>query len=271
MELRDKVAIVTGGARGIGKGMALALARQGAHVAVADLYTSSRGTAGYALSTEQEVRNTVGELTALGVRAIGVPVDVTQWGQVQELMESVTQRLGPIDILCNNAGVIDTGLVVETTEAQWDAMMQVNVKGVFLCCKAVAPGMMARRQGRIINTASIAGKRGNARAAAYCASKFAVVGFTQAFAHEMAPHNVTVNAVCPGILGTAMWLDHLIERRAEHQGDDRQATFTQYASALMPLGRPQTPEDIGEAVVYLARADNVTGIALNVAGGLVMH
>ena len=271
MELRDKIAIVTGGARGIGKGMALALARQGAHVAVADLYTSSRGTAGYAFSTEQEVSQTVGELTALGVRAIGVPVDVTQWGQVQELMESVTQRLGPIDILYNNAGVIDTGLVVETTEAQWDAMMQVNVKGVFLCCKAVAPGMMARRQGRIINTASIAGKRGNARAAAYCASKFAVVGFTQAFAHEMAPHNITVNAVCPGILGTAMWLDHLIDRRVEHMGDDRQATFAQYASSLMPLGRPQTPEDIGEAVVYLARADNVTGIALNVAGGLVMH
>ena len=109
-----------GGARGIGKGMALALARQGVHVAVADLYTSSRGTAGYAFSTEQEVNNSGRELTALGVRAIGVPVDVTQWGQVQELMESVTQRLGPIDILCNNAGVIDTGLVVETTEAQWE-------------------------------------------------------------------------------------------------------------------------------------------------------
>ena len=271
MELRDKIAIVTGGARGIGRGIALALARQGVHVAVADLYTPSQGTAGYALSAGQDVSSTVGELTTLGVRALGVPVDVTQWGQVQAMVETVTQRLGPIDIVCNNAGVIDTGLVVETTEAQWEAMMQVNVKGVFLCCKAVAPGMMARRQGRIINTASIAGKRGNARAAAYCASKFAVIGFTQAFAHEMAPHNVTVNAVCPGILGTAMWLDHLIESRVAGVGDDRQATFEHYAAALMPLGRPQTPEDIGEAVVYLARADNVTGIALNVAGGLVMH
>jgi len=271
MELRDKIAIVTGGARGIGRGLALALARQGVHVAVADLYTPRQGTAGYALSTEQEVITTVGALTALGVQAVGVPVDVTQWGQVQALVETVTQRLGPVDILCNNAGVIDTGLVVETTEAQWDAMMQVNVKGVFLCCKAAAPGMMARRQGRIINTASIAGKRGGPRAAAYCASKFAVIGFTQAFAHEMAPYNVTVNAVCPGILGTAMWLDHLIDRRVEQMGDNRQTTFEQYASCLMPLGRPQTPEDIGEAVVYLARADNVTGIALNVAGGLVMH
>lgn len=271
MELRDKIAVVTGGARGIGKGMALALARQGVHVAVADLYTPSQGTAGYAFSTEQEVGKTVEELRALGVRALGVPVDVTQWGQVEAMVDTVTRQLGPIDILCNNAGVVDTSLVVDTTEAQWDAIMQVNVKGVFLCCKAAAPGMMARRQGRIINTASIAGKRGGPRAAAYCASKFAVVGFTQSFAHEMAPHNVTVNAVCPGILGTAMWLDHLIDRRAESVEGDRQATFTQYAASLIPLGRPQTPEDIGEAVVYLARADNVTGIALNVAGGLVMH
>jgi meso-butanediol dehydrogenase / (S,S)-butanediol dehydrogenase / diacetyl reductase len=111
----------------------------------------------------------------------------------------------------SQGGVIDTGWVVETTQAQWDAMLQVHVTGVFLCCKAVAPWMMARRQGRIINTASIAGKRGSPRAAAYCASKFAVIGFTQAFAHEMAPHNVTVNAVCPGILGTAMWLEHLLD------------------------------------------------------------
>lgn len=271
MELRDKVAIVTGGARGIGKGMVLALARQGVHVAVADLYTPSRGTAGYALSTEQEVSNTVEEVKALGVRALGVPVNVTQWSQVQAMIDTVTSQLGPVDILCNNAGVVDTGLVVDTTEAQWDAIMQVNVKGVFLCCKAAAPGMMARRQGRIINTASIAGKRGGPRASAYCASKFAVVGFTQSFAHEMAPYNVTVNAVCPGILGTAMWLDHLIERRTEVVGSDREATFAQHAASLIPLGRPQTPDDIGEAVVYLARADNVTGIALNVAGGLVMH
>ena len=152
MELQNTVAIVTGGARGIGRGMALALARQGVHVAVADLYTFRQGTAGYPLSAEQDVSTTVGELTALGVRAMGVPVDVTQWGQVQAMVETVTQRLGPIDILCNNAGVIDTGWVVDTTEAQWDTMMQVNVKGVFLCCKATAPGMMTRRRGRIIST-----------------------------------------------------------------------------------------------------------------------
>ncbi len=271
MDLQGKVAIVTGSARGIGRGIALALARQGVHVAVADLFIPSRGTAGYAFSAEQEVGQTVEAIQAHDVRAMGVPVDVTQSAQVETMVETVTQQLGPIDILCNNAGVLDTGLVVDTTEAQWDAMMNVNAKGVFLCSKAVVPGMIERRQGRIINTASIAGKRGSARVAAYCASKFAVVGFTQSLAHEVAPYNVTVNSVCPGFLGTAMWLDVLIEQRVNLQGQDRQAAFQEYASNQVPLGRPQTPDDIGQAVVYLAQADNVTGVALNVAGGIVMH
>jgi meso-butanediol dehydrogenase / (S,S)-butanediol dehydrogenase / diacetyl reductase len=271
MDLQDKVAVVTGGARGIGRGIAVALARQGVHVAVADLYMPSQGVAGYALSTEQEVMKTVEELATLGVKAIGVPVDVTQAAQLEAMVETVMRQLGPIDILCNNAGVIDTGLVVETTEAQWDAIMDVNVKGVFLGCKAVVPGMVERRQGRIINTASIAGKRGTARLGAYCASKFAVVGFTQSLAHEMAPYNVTVNAVCPGILGTAMWLDVLMPQRVQQSGRDWHTAFEEHAASLIPLGRSQTPEDVGQAVVYLAQADNVTGIALNVAGGLVMY
>jgi meso-butanediol dehydrogenase/(S,S)-butanediol dehydrogenase/diacetyl reductase len=271
MELQGKVAIVTGGARGIGRGIALALARQGVHIAVADLFTPSRGTAGYNFAAEQDVLHTVAALEELDVRAIGVPVDVTHMAQIEAMIQTVTQQLGPIDIICNNAGVLDTGLVTETTEAQWDAMMNVNVKGVFLCCKAVLPEMIARRQGRIINTASIAGKRGNARLSAYCASKFAVIGFTQSLANEVAAHNITVNAVCPGILGTAMWLDVLIGQRTNLGERDREAAFQEYVASLMPLGRPQTPDDIGQAVVYLAQADNVTGVALNVAGGLVMH
>ena len=271
MDIRDKVAVVTGGARGIGRGIALALARAGAHVAVADLYTPGQTTAGYALSTEQEVVQTVAELKATGVPAMGVPVDVTKFTQLQVMVETVTHELGPIDILCNNAGVIDTALVVDTTEAQWDMMMNVNAKGVFLGCKAVVPGMMTRRQGRIINTASIAGKRGNARVSAYCASKFAVIGFTQSLAHEVASYNITVNAVCPGYLNTAMWRDVLIQPLMERLGTDAEAAFQAHSAAHVPLGRPQTPEDIGQAVVYLAQADNVTGIALNVAGGLVMH
>jgi meso-butanediol dehydrogenase/(S,S)-butanediol dehydrogenase/diacetyl reductase len=271
MELRDKVAVVTGGARGIGRGIALALAAQGVHVAIADLYAPSHGTAGYAFSTEREVAKTVTDLEALGVRACGVPVDVTNYTQLAAMVETVERNLGPIDILCNNAGVVDTGLVVDITEGQWDTIMNVNAKGVFLGCKAVVPGMIARRRGRIINTASIAGKRGNARMSVYCASKFAVIGFTQSLALEVAPHEVTVNAICPGVLATAMWMDLLLDQRVEQVGQDRDAAFESYAGSLIPLGRPQTPEDIGQAAIYLAQADNVTGIALNVAGGLVNH
>jgi meso-butanediol dehydrogenase / (S,S)-butanediol dehydrogenase / diacetyl reductase len=135
----------------------------------------------------------------------------------------------------------------------------------------VVPGMIERRRGRIINTASIAGKRGAPRLSAYCASKFAVIGFTQSLAHEVARYDITVNAVCPGWLGTAMWMDVLIGPIMERLGKDAQAAFLEHAAANVPLGRPQSPEDVGQAVVYLAKADNVTGVALNVAGGLVMH
>jgi meso-butanediol dehydrogenase/(S,S)-butanediol dehydrogenase/diacetyl reductase len=269
MELKGKVALVTGGARGIGRGIATALARQGVDVAVADLYRAGATTAGYALSTEAEVAKTVAELRALGVRAMGVPCDVTQWSAVQAAVEAISKELGPIDILCNNAGVIDLATVAECTEAQWDAMLNVNAKGVFLCTKAVLPGMIARGAGgRIVNTASVAGKRGRAGLSAYVASKFAVVGFTQSVALEVAKYNVTVNAVCPGILGTAMWHEVILRK------GDRAAkgeSFEEVAAREIPLGRPQTPEDIGQAVVYLCAADNVTGIALNVAGGVVMH
>lgn len=270
MELRDKVALVTGGARGIGRGIALSLAKQGAHIAIADLYEASTGTAGYPFSNQCQVNSVVEEISAQGVRALGVAVDVTQAVQVESMVEAVSAKLGCIDILCNNAGVIDSGLVVETTEAQWDTMMDVNVKGVFLCSRAVIPGMVQRGLGRIINISSGAGKQGEARLAAYCASKFAVLGFTQSLALELAPHGITVNAICPGKLMTSMWLDHIMDEHTEAQGQQRISAFNDYASRSTPLGRAQTPQDIGNAVIYLVGADNVTGVALNVSGGSTM-
>ncbi len=271
MELRGKTAIVTGGARGIGRGIAVALASQGTAVAVADLYTPSQRSGGYTLSTEADVKATVSTLTSLGAKAIGVPVDVTQADQIEAMVATVSQEMGPIDILCNNAGVVHFHATEQMTEEDWDAIMDVNLKGVFLCCRAVMPGMMEHRRGRIINTSSVAGKTGSSGLAAYAASKSAVIGFTQSLALEMAPYDITVNAVCPGILGTSMWLDHIIEKRSQEFENDREAALQQFVSERIPLGRPQTPEDIGQAVVYLAQADNVTGISLNVAGGLVMH
>ena len=249
----------------------MALASQGTAVAVADLYTPAQRSGGYTLSTEADVKATVSTLTSLGTKAIGVPVDVTQADQIEAMVASVSQKMGPIDILCNNAGVVHFHATEQMTEEDWDAIMDVNLKGVFLCCRAVMPGMMERRRGRIINTSSVAGKTGSSGLAAYAASKSAVIGFTQSLALEMAPYDITVNAVCPGILGTSMWLDHIIEKRSQEFENDREAALQQFVSERIPLGRPQTPEDIGQAVVYLAQADNVTGISLNVAGGLVMH
>ncbi|HYM14228.1 MAG TPA: SDR family NAD(P)-dependent oxidoreductase, partial [Dehalococcoidia bacterium] len=153
----------------------------------------------------------------------------------------------------------------------WDLVIDVNLKGVFLCTKAVAGHMMQRRTGRIINLSSIAGKRGSAITSAYCTSKFGVIGFTQSMAAELAGANVTVNAICPGEVDTHMWRDILSPAIAAATGATVAEAFDGFIKQRVPLGRPQTAEDMGQAAVYLCKADNVTGIALNVNGGTEMH
>ncbi|OGO49454.1 MAG: hypothetical protein A2148_08235, partial [Chloroflexi bacterium RBG_16_68_14] len=185
MELKDTVAIVTGGARGIGRGVAQALAREGAHVVIADLP-----------SVQQEMEETRALVEAEGVQALLVHCDVTDWSQVSAMVQSALERFGRIDVLVNNAGVVSVAAVVGMSEEQWDRVMGVNLKGTFLCSKAVAAHMMERRSGRIINMSSQAGKRGFAAMAHYCTSKFGIIGFTQSLALELASFNVTVNAVC---------------------------------------------------------------------------
>jgi meso-butanediol dehydrogenase/(S,S)-butanediol dehydrogenase/diacetyl reductase len=148
--------------------------------------------------------------------------------------------------------------------------MDVNAKGVFLTCTAAVPHFVERQHGFFGITASIAGKRGGAGVSHYAASKFAAIGFTQSLALEMAPHNVRANAVCPGHLGTSMWLNDILARQRE-AGRDTRDVFERFAARNTPLGREQTPADIGQAAVYLAKADNVTGTALTVAGGVEVN
>jgi len=149
--------------------------------------------------------------------------------------------------------------------------MEVNVKGIFLCCQAVIPELQKRGEGRIVNIASVAGKTGRAGVAAYCASKFAVIGFTQALAEEVGPLNITVNAVCPGFLRTAMWTEVINKQLAKAWKIDHTQVFDRFVGQNTYLRREQTPADIGECVVYLCKADNVTGESINVAGGGDVH
>lgn len=274
MELKGKTAIVTGAARGIGRGIALKLAHAGANLALVDLGNPADSALTYNLAAQTDLLRAVEEANALGVKAVPILADVTRSADCERMAAETVRQLGSIDVLVNNAGIIAVGLVADFSEEQWDRVMAVNAKGPFLCSKACIPHMLRKKEGAIINTASIAGKTGRAGASAYCASKFAVVAFTQALAEELGPSNIRVNAVCPGFLRTAMWTDVLNKVQGllgRGEGDGAADNLTFIATHGTYLRREQTPDDIGEAVVYLSRADNITGITLNVAGGAEVH
>jgi meso-butanediol dehydrogenase / (S,S)-butanediol dehydrogenase / diacetyl reductase len=271
VKLAGKVALVTGAARGIGRGIALALAGEGVHVAAVDLGVPDDGATGYRLARPADLEATVRALTDRGVRAVGIAADVTQAADARRMVSETVAALGGLDILVNNAGVLSGGPFEQLTEAQFDRMMGVNVKGVVLVTQAALPQLRARGGGAIVNISSISGKTGRAFTAGYAASKFAVVGLTQALAHELGPANIRVNAICPGLLRTTMWTDGVAPARAGSLGVPVDQAFDAFVRQTTPLGREQTPEDIGEAAVYLCRAENVTGVALNVAGGVEMH
>jgi len=274
MELKGKNAIVTGSARGIGRGIAIKLAEAGANIACVDLGNPSDKALTYNLAAQAQLLGTVEDIKRRGVKAMPILADVTNFVDCQRMAAETVSQFGTIDVLVNNAGIIAVGLVADFPEAQWDRVMAVNAKGPFLCAKACIPHMLRNKEGAIISTASIAGKTGRGGAAAYCASKFAVVAFTQALAEELGPSNIRVNAVCPGFLRTAMWTDVLNKVQGllgRGEGDGTEDNLTHIAIHGTYLRREQTPDDIGEAVVYLARADNVTGETINVAGGAEVH
>jgi NAD(P)-dependent dehydrogenase (short-subunit alcohol dehydrogenase family) len=260
MDLKGSVAIVTGGARGIGRGIAYELANEGARIVIADLP---------AVTAERD--ETIGDIKKRGGAAIAVDCDVRDFAQAQAMVQQAIDAFGQVDILVNNAGVIRIGPVVAFAEDDWDLIMDVNVKGTFLCSKAVIPHMAGRRSGKIINVSSIAGKRGRPFASSYASSKWAVIGFTQSLAYELAPVNVNVNAICPGEVDTHMWREVILPMAAAAASQSKDEAWEAMLKRDVPLARPQTPEDMGRAVVYLCREDNVTGVALNISGGTEMH
>jgi meso-butanediol dehydrogenase/(S,S)-butanediol dehydrogenase/diacetyl reductase len=275
MDIAGRTIIVTGAARGIGRAIAEGFGREGARVVVADLGRLGKGHAGewaYRLASENDLEETAAAIRAAGGEARPVEVDVTDAASCGRLIETAQRELGGVDVVVNNAGLVKMGALAAYEESDWDKLFAVNVKGVFLVSRAAIPAMTARGGGVIVNIASIAGKRGYAGLGAYCATKFAVIGLTQSMAQELAPAGIRVNAICPGLLATAMWIDHLSVGVGALVGKQpgREA-FEDFVEKNTPLKREQMPEDIAQAALYLVRAENVTGVSLSVAGGTEMN
>ncbi len=253
-----KIVLVTGAASGIGKAVSKAFAAEGAHVLCTDIGA-------------EVLDSVVSEICQTAGIAEGHTMDVTRKAEVHAVVGEAARRLGRLDVLVNNAGVSTMAPVVDLTEEEWNFNMDVNAKGVFLCSQAVLPYMIARGRGKIVNTASMASKIGAPFLAHYSASKFAVIGFTQALAREVAQHNINVNAVCPGFVATSMQ-DREVVWEGKLRGMSPEEVRADYIRQT-PLGRLCQPEDVARTVLFLASddADFVTGQGINVTGGTCSH
>jgi NAD(P)-dependent dehydrogenase (short-subunit alcohol dehydrogenase family) len=258
MELASRVAIVTGAGRGIGRATALELARLGADIAVAEL---DRVTAD----------RTASEVKGLGRRALVVPTDVTARSALATMVERTLGQMGRLDILVNNAGIYRAAATLDVTEEHWDAVLDINAKAVFFASQAVLPAMIKQKRGVIVNLASLAGKIGSKTNLPYNASKAAVISMTKSLALAHAADGVRVNCVCPGFVETDMW-DKVAKEQSALLGMTPEE-FTRQRAASVPLGRMEKPEDVAAVIGFLAsdRAGYMTGQALNVTGGVIMH
>ena len=246
MKLAGKVALVTGAAQGIGKAVALLLARNGADIVVSDINL-------------EKAEETAREVQALDRKALAIKVDVAKLDDVEKMVGAILARFGQVDILVNNAGIARDKLILRMTEEDWDAVLNINLKGTFNCTKAVVRHMSKQRSGKIVNIASVVGEMGNAGQGNYAASKAGVIGFTKTIAREFAQRGINVNAIAPGYIETPM-TDALPDKAKEE------------LKRLIPMDRLGKPEDVAEAVLFLVSdaSSYITGHVLNVNGGIYM-
>jgi NAD(P)-dependent dehydrogenase (short-subunit alcohol dehydrogenase family) len=255
MLLLNRVSIITGGSKGIGKGIALKFAEEGSSVVIADVL-------------EKEGNETVEELSQKGREGLFIKCDHTDSHQVNKMAEEVLKKFGKIDILVNNAGGFGAPIpVTDLTEEAWDRSIALNLKGVFLCCKTIAPHMMKKRYGKVINISSIAAISAGPPSPHYTASKGGVLSLTYDLALEFAPFNINVNAILPGTIRTDMWKTHI------PPGEDEKEFFKQMAKIHVPMRRTGTPEDVAGAALFFASdlSSYVTGDRIIVGGGLPLQ
>ncbi len=243
---KDKIAVVTGASRGIGRSISLALSAAGATIVAMDMDQSATDAV-------------VAEIKAAGGKAMAVVGNVTVPDDAERMIDAAMNEYGRVDILVNNAGITRDGIFLRMKDEDWDAVLTVNLKGAFLCSRAASKVMTKQRSGRIINIASVVGQMGNAGQANYCASKAGLIGLTKSNARELAKRNITVNAVAPGFIATAM---------TDALSDKVKAELT----AQIPLERLGTADDIANAVLFLASENSgyITGHVLSVNGGMYM-
>lgn len=265
MRLANRVAIVTGGGSGIGRGIVLAMAREGADVVIPDIQVVN-------------AEKVAAQVKDAGRRALAMKTDVTSAADVKAMIDRAREHFGKIDVLVNNAGAASPpGMpFTNNTEEDWDRTFAVNTKSIFLTSKAIAPYFIERKGGRIINIASIAGPIASLTMPPYSVAKMGVITLTRIVAKELAPYGATVNAICPGVLYTQFWerlAAHMAQTNPAYRGMTPRQVFEKRVADLVPMKREQTPDDIGWTVVFLAsdEARNITGQAINVDGGVVMQ